>query len=70
MLRGSGRDQGDVRETTRRQYCPSWHWLADSPVAATEVPEAQSLLGWKVHHDEAIGAGFLCILQHLLFAVA
>jgi hypothetical protein len=40
------------------------------PVAAAEVPEAQSLLRWQVNHDEAIGTGLLRILQHLLLAVA
>jgi hypothetical protein len=40
------------------------------PVAAAEVPEAQSLLRWQVNHDEAIGAGLLRILQHLLLAIA
>jgi hypothetical protein len=42
----------------------------DAPIAATEVPEAQSLLGWQIDHDEAVGAGLLRILQHALLAVA
>jgi hypothetical protein len=41
-----------------------------SPVAGTEVPEAQSLLRGQVDHDEAVGAGLLCVLEHLLLAVA
>jgi hypothetical protein len=44
--------------------------MADSPVAAAEVPEAQSLLRWQIDHDETIGPCLLCILQHLFLAVA
>ena len=40
------------------------------PIAATEVPEAQSLLRWKVNNDEAIGTGLLCVLQHTLLSIA
>ena len=43
---------------------------AGLPVAAAEVPEAQSLLVWQVDHAEAVGSGLLCVLQHLLLAVA
>jgi hypothetical protein len=44
--------------------------MLDLPVAAAEVPEAQSLLRWKINHDEAIGTRLLRILQHPLLAVA
>jgi hypothetical protein len=40
------------------------------PVAAAEVPKAESLLGWQINHNEAIGAGLLCVLEHTLLAVA
>jgi hypothetical protein len=42
----------------------------DQPIAAAEVPEAQSLLGRQVDHDETIGTCFLCVLEHALLAVA
>jgi hypothetical protein len=71
MLRGSGCDQGDVGETAQSVSShPKHARTMNSPVAAAEVPEAQGLLGRKVHHNEAIGTCLLCILQHLLFAVA
>jgi hypothetical protein len=40
------------------------------PVAAAEVPEAESLLGWQINHNETIGACLLCVLEHALLAVA
>lgn len=40
-----------------------------SPIAATKVPETQSLLWRKVDDDESIGTCLLCVLQHTLLAV-
>ena len=40
------------------------------PVAAAEVPEAQSLLRRQVDHNEAVGASLLGVLEHLLLTIA
>jgi hypothetical protein len=49
---------------------PAFQETSDGPVAAAEVPEAQSLLRRQIDHDEAVGARLLRVLQHALLAVA